>query len=98
MILGTGSICYGQTGASTYVLGDWGTEISDEASAAANAVFFASFQGVMIPFLTLSQFILPCRVRTEGILPLHLTSVGRLSVDMPLADHAPLALIETLQQ
>lgn len=35
VILGTGSICYGQIGARTYVLGGWGTEISDEAGAAA---------------------------------------------------------------
>lgn len=35
VVLGTGSVCYGQIGGRKHVLGGWGTEISDEAGAAA---------------------------------------------------------------
>lgn len=35
IILGTGSVCYGQAGSRTLTLGGWGPDISDEASAAA---------------------------------------------------------------
>ncbi len=35
IILGTGSVCFGQIGTRRYVLGGWGAEISDEAGAAA---------------------------------------------------------------
>ncbi len=35
VILGTGSVCYGQIGTQKYFLGGWGLEISDEAGAAA---------------------------------------------------------------
>lgn len=35
VIVGTGSVCYGRLGGKRQVLGGWGPEISDEASAAA---------------------------------------------------------------
>src|SRR5690606_21211300 len=34
VILGTGSVCYGQIGARKHFLGGWGSELSDEAGAA----------------------------------------------------------------